>query len=212
MSEEEKKATEEVILEAAKKVFTHKGFAGARMQEIADLAGINKALLHYYFRSKDKLFEAVFRDTVQKMVPAFRDLLLSDVSFEEKIARFFSTHIGFLQANPFLPGFVIQELGHNPERLVELFQMSQLPFHTVLEQMTQMQAKGAMVPIDPRHILINMLSLSIFPFVAKPLLMTVFGFTEETYMQFLNERKQILPEMMFKTLKLSLDENAENKN
>ena len=80
--------TEQIILKAARKVFTHKGFDGARMQEIADEAGINKALLHYYFRSKDKLFEAIFKEVITTFFPRIISVLTSDLSLFEKITLF----------------------------------------------------------------------------------------------------------------------------
>ena len=84
MSEQEL-STEKTILEAAKKVFLDKGFDGARMQEIADEAGINKALLHYYFRSKDKLFDAIFEEAFKQFLPNISDIMVSDISIEEKV-------------------------------------------------------------------------------------------------------------------------------
>src|ERR1035437_6404567 len=99
MSENEK-LTEEKIFEAATIVFEEEGLSGARMQSIADRAGINKALLHYYFRTKDHLFEAVFTKLAKKMFMKFNPIFENNLSLEEKIRFFFKEHISFMQQNP----------------------------------------------------------------------------------------------------------------
>ena len=116
-------STEERILEAAKKVFIRKGMYGARMQEIADEAGINKALLHYYFRSKNKLFEAIFQEAFHEFVPNAFGILKSDMPFEEKIRLFVSNYIDLISTNPFLPIFIINEINQNPDRLGHITNM-----------------------------------------------------------------------------------------
>src|SRR6478735_10691909 len=93
-------STEEKILNAAKKVFLTKGMDGARMQDIADKAGINKALLHYYFRSKDKLFERIFIEEAQKFMPRVTHIMLSEMTLFEKIEKFVGEYIDTLIQNP----------------------------------------------------------------------------------------------------------------
>ena len=119
MSENEK-LTEEKIFEAATIVFEEEGLSGARMQSIADRAGINKALLHYYFRTKDHLFEAVFTKLAKKMFMKFNPIFENHLSLEEKIRFFFKEHISFMQQNPKLPGFILNEINHNPQRIQKL--------------------------------------------------------------------------------------------
>ncbi len=109
------KSTEEKILAAAKKVFIAKGMAGARMQDIADEAGINKALLHYYFRSKEKLFEMIFMEAAQKLFPKINFIFESDVSLFEKIENFCEEYITIMSENPYLPLFVLNEISRDPE-------------------------------------------------------------------------------------------------
>src|SRR5918997_7044366 len=94
--------TEERILDAARAVFVRHGTAGARMQEIAQEAGVNQALLHYYFRSKDRLAEAVFRQVAGRLLPTVFEILGSDLSIEEKVERFVSLYIDTLSRSPFL--------------------------------------------------------------------------------------------------------------
>jgi TetR/AcrR family transcriptional regulator len=114
---EKDKLTEERIFDAAIDVFLEKGMDGARMQNIAEKADLNKALLHYYYRTKEKLFTSVFEAVAKKLFGKFTPLLESNLSLEEKIRFFFREHIAFMQANPRLPAFVINEVNRNPERI-----------------------------------------------------------------------------------------------
>ncbi|MEJ0102141.1 MAG: TetR/AcrR family transcriptional regulator [Bacteroidota bacterium] len=106
--------TEERILEAARKVFVRKGMTGARMQEIADEAGINKALLHYYFRNKEMLFDTIFRQAAQKLFPQLNIIFESDMPLFEKIETFVATYIDVMLENPYLPMFVLGEINQDP--------------------------------------------------------------------------------------------------
>src|SRR3712207_2537327 len=99
--------TEQRILQAAKTVFMHRGMAGARMQDIADEAGINKAMLHYYFRSKEKLFEVIFREAIGKFLPKINATIALDCSLFEKIHIFCREYITVLMENPYIPLFII---------------------------------------------------------------------------------------------------------
>lgn len=202
MDDKEKKETERNIFEAAIRIFTEKGFAGSRMQEIADSAGINKALLHYYFRSKNKLFDSVFEHLIKTMLPHFGKVFSEDGSLQEKFESFFEEHISFLQKHPFLPSFVIQELNQNPDKLVRLFNYAQFPLQKLFDQIEDEQKAGRVKPIDAKHILINMLALSVFPFMTKPLMMASFNISDEGYVDFLNERKRELPKMMWDMIKV----------
>ena len=117
---ESDKQTEEKIFEAATDVFVEKGMDGARMQDIASLAGINKALLHYYFRTKDQLFNAVFEMIARKILKKFAPVFDENLSLEAKIRFFFREHIAFLQENPKLPAFILNEVNRNPARIKKL--------------------------------------------------------------------------------------------
>ena len=112
--------TETEILIAAKEIFQQKGMAGARMQEIADKAKINKALLHYYYRSKQLLFEAVFKSAFSLLAPQLNKVLNDDSDLFEKIRKFTENYVSFVIKHPYLPNFVIQELNKNPEFVQKL--------------------------------------------------------------------------------------------
>ena len=113
-SKEKETGTEEKILAAAKKVFVRKGMDGARMQDIADEAGINKALLHYYFRNKELLFEKIFADSAGRFIPKVKSILLSDADFYQKIEQFCAEYITMVMANPYMPVFVMSEMQKQP--------------------------------------------------------------------------------------------------
>lgn len=194
--------TESNIMEAAKRIFVLKGFEGARMQEIADEAGINKALLHYYFRSKDKLFEAVFIDAFVKFVPTILITLNSNSPLFRKIEVFVDHYIDVLSKNPFIPGFILHELGHNTERLSKIIRTVGLNPDLFVEQVKAEIEAGSINPIDPRDLLVNMLAMCVFPFVGKPILKVVlFKNNEEEYHEFLNRRKIAAAQFIINSIK-----------
>ncbi len=114
-------SAERKILEASKRIFQRKGMYGARMQEIADEAGINKALLHYYFRSKDKLFDAVFQDAAKSFFSKIRELINVEKPLFEKIEYFVEQYLELLMKNSFIPVFIISEVHQNPDRIKNIF-------------------------------------------------------------------------------------------
>lgn len=185
--------TQEKILEAAKKVFHRKGFEGARMQEIADEAGINKALLHYYFRNKETLFEAVFEDAFSTMFTSVFSLISKEVPFEEKIRELSVLYITFLQENSYIPWFIINGLYERPEKFGELFRRKNIQPMKVVERFRVQILEEYGVDIDPRHFFLNFLSLCIFPVVARPLLQQVFNISNAGMTRFTEERKMEVP-------------------
>jgi AcrR family transcriptional regulator len=190
MSDEARKATEDKIFEAARDVFHEQGYGGARMQEIADRAGINKALLHYYYRSKDKLFEAVFHVSAMRVVPQIIGVLTAEMPLREKIERFVHTYIDQIVANPHVPGFILQELRRNPNRLRQFVgALARDKFAGLAQDIEEAVARGEIRPIEPPHLLANIVGLCVFPFIARPMLQTVVGFDDAAYDAFLEARK-----------------------
>ncbi len=191
--------TEEKIYEAARRIFILKGMEGARMQEIADEAGINKALLHYYFRSKDNLFKAVFKDTFSKFFLKVKDSLTSDVSAKEKLNVFINNYIDLIQANPYVPQFIINEINRDPKMLKSLMFEAGTEPQKILELLLNEVHSHNLSKLDPRHIVISLLGMLVLPFVARPLLqMVYFNDDREAYDRFLNERKEIVKSMILK--------------
>jgi TetR/AcrR family transcriptional regulator len=166
--------TEERILKAAQKIFTHKGMAGARMQEIADEAGINKALLHYYFRNKDKLFRRIFQESFEMLISQVSIALDSDKPLFDKIRDIIDTYINVLTANPSLPIFVLSEINQNPDNLEKVIGNALPPvFQKLFIQVEEEVKNGSIYPIHPLHLLLNILGMVIFPFASRPLLQRI---------------------------------------
>ena len=113
-------STEEHILKVAREVFMQNGYDGTSMQMIADVAGINKSLLHYYYRSKEKLFSKIFAKVFSQFIPHVGVIFMSDMSLEEKVTSFVDRYIDVFIENPLIPIFVMQELSKNPQHLTEL--------------------------------------------------------------------------------------------
>ena len=201
MSEKELN-TEQTILEAAKKIFIRKGMDGARMQEIADEAGINKALLHYYFRSKDKLFEAIFTEAILKLVPNIMEMMKSDLPLFTKIEIFTGNYIDAFTENPFVPGFIMHELSRDPSKIVNMVKNAGINPQPFFDQVKREADAGNIIAVDPYHLIVNMLSMCIFPFVATPVLMNVlFKNNAESYSQFISQRKKEVPEFIINSIK-----------
>ncbi len=194
--------TEQSILKAARKIFTHKGFDGARMQEIANEAGINKALLHYYFRSKDKLFEAIFKDVLNTVFPKIISVLMSPVPLFEKIEKVSFNYIEMLKRNPDIAIFVFHEISRNPQRLVGNFKNVGAEFEIISMQIAEEVTAGNIIPIKAEHLIANLISLCVFPFIAKPVLMGMTGMDQDAWFRFLEERKQIIPQSIITALTL----------
>jgi len=197
------KDTEQQILNAARKVFIEKGLDGARMQEIADEAGINKALLHYYFRSKDKLFEMIFQEELGKFFPKMVTLMSSDdISIEDKVRSFVNNYISIFISNPFLPSFIIREIHRDPENLKLFFVKSGFDLGMVKFLITNLSKQLNMSFDESRHFLINMISLCIFPFAGRPLIEKIlFSENKSGYNKFLEERKSVVADYIISTLK-----------
>jgi len=193
------KTTEEKIYEAARRIFILKGMDGARMQEIADEAGINKALLHYYFRSKENLFKAVFKDTFTKFFKKIGSIILSDAPIKEKLAVFVDNYVDLIEANPYVPQFIINEINRDPQVLKTLMFESGIEPQHILILFTKERETNNSSKLDPRHIVVSIIGMLVFPFVARPLLqMVYFNDNQEAYNQFLNERKEVVKNMIFK--------------
>lgn len=196
--------TEGQILEAAKNVFQSKGMDGARMQEIADKAGINKAMLHYYYRSKQLLFEAVFKNAFSLLAPQLNAILNDDSSIEEKIRNFSSNYISFIIKHPYLPNFIIQELNRNPEFVLKLKEDKRFPNLKKFKKQIENDVKNGLIkPISAEQLFINILALNIFPFVAKPLVMAFTNTDDKAYKRLMEDRKTEVTNFIINSIKHS---------
>lgn len=194
--------TEDRIFEAATNVFVEQGLSGARMQKIADSAGINKALLHYYFRTKDKLFEAVFTKLAQKVFRKFAPIFEEKLTLEEKIRFFFREHITFLQQNPRLPGFILNEINHNPQIIKNLIKNLDLRkiWMSVLEHHKDELYKYNISEETLPQIMTTIVSLSVFPFAARGIFEVGFKNIGIDFEKYIEERKVFAAEFVIKAI------------
>lgn len=206
----EDQATEQRVLDAAHRVFLRRGTAGARMQEIADEAGVNKALLHYYFRSKERLAEAVFERAARRLFPPVLAILASDEEIEAKVERTVAHYLDTLSETPFLPGYVLAELQHHPERITRMLEtvagvpvegFGQRIFARLGAQIEERVRAGTLRPVRADQFVVNLLSLCIFPFAARPLLDVALGLSPGGFEAFIQERKRLLPEFFLHALR-----------
>lgn len=195
-------STEQKILQAARKVFISKGMSGARMQDIANEADINKALLHYYFRSKEKLFETVFKEISGNLFPRINSIFEANIPLFEKIEQFCEAYIEKLIENPFIPLFVLNEMNRNPEVFAEKILGGKLPnLKIVLTQIQENINQGIIKSIKPEHLFMNMISMCIFPFVSKPMYVAVSGAKDADFLKLMKERKTEIPKFIIDSIK-----------
>lgn len=192
--------TEAQILKAAREVFIAKGLDGARMQEIADHAGINKALLHYYFRTKEKLFEAVFREVASNLFPAMKQVLSAELGIKEKITFFVKVYLKAIRENPFIPGFVMNTLNIDPGRFLQYISKAEINPMLLQEQLNEEAARGLIRPVKAENLLVNIIALCVFPFLARPIIQNLFQMDNENYTAYLEARESEIVDFVLKSI------------
>ena len=186
-------STEEKFKDAARIVFTKKGYAATKTRDIAEEAGLNLALLNYYFRSKEKLFEIVMIERVQQLFSFIAPALNNPAtSLDEKLDLIAVSYMEMLTANPDLPLFVLSEIRNNPERFGK---MAQSIGHVLKSYFVQ-QLGERNKEINPLQFFLNFLGMMVFPFIAKPIFLTAGPVSEEAFIQMLEERKTLIPKWM----------------
>ncbi|MCU0472771.1 MAG: TetR/AcrR family transcriptional regulator [Bacteroidales bacterium] len=200
---EKDKQTEEKIFESATEVFIEKGMDGARMQDIADHAGINKSLLHYYYRTKDHLFNAVFEMIAGQMFKKFAPVFDEKLSLEEKIKFFFREHITFMQKNPGLPAFLLNEINRNPARIKKLIrQIDVNKLWLTLEAQHKDELKKYNITKQTiPQLMSTMAAISVFPFAARGILEGIFEKMDINFNDYIEERKVFAADFVIKAIK-----------
>ncbi|MFV5700896.1 TetR/AcrR family transcriptional regulator [Flavobacterium sp. XS2P12] len=194
--------TEEKIFNAARIVFQKKGFSGARMQEIADEAGINKAMLHYCFKNKQLLFKAVFMNAFGQLAPQINTIFNSDETIFNKIRKFTYSYISFVIDNPYLPQFVIQEMNNNPEFVMSFLNHENRPNPTLLiSQIEKEITAGIIKPINPKQLLLDIFSMTVFPFAAQMMVKGIIQISDSEFNQLMEERKTSIAEQIINSIK-----------
>jgi len=195
--------TKEKIIEAAREIFTQKGLAGARMKEIAEKAEINQALLHYHFKSKQVLFDMVFQRQAFKMFEVIRNVVFSDQKPLKKIDDLVAGEHEAMKDFPTLPLFVLYESMQNPGLIDEFTKDKPIPmliqkfrgeFQTAIDS-------GEMRDVDPRHIVVNTMSMILYPMIAKPLLKVMLKLDDAGFDEFIAERSTLVAEFVRASLR-----------
>jgi AcrR family transcriptional regulator len=195
--------SQERIITAATKVFTLKGLEGARMQDIADGAQINKAMLHYYFKNKQQLFEIIFDQKLNQVIGAITSLLNTNISFEQRIREFVEKEISIIKEFPSMPLFVIMEVRKNPSLLLHKLNdnnMAQIREKLSLVVKYEIEA-GRIRSITVDELFMNIISLCIYPIVAEPVIKQVLNMTDQQYEKILDERKKTIADLIINDLK-----------
>ena len=205
MPEEKESETQKLILDAAMKVFTQRGFDGARTEEIAKEAGINRALLHYYYRDKQTIFNMIFEERFKEFFVGIFQIFSSDQPILEKIRLLIDHEISMLLKHPDLARFIITEVANRPERLIEYGQKLGVNPRTFVEsfekQLTAEIKIGTIKPIQPRQLLMNIMSLCIYPFVAQPIFRTMMQLDKATFNNMMEARKKEVYTFIMNALK-----------
>jgi len=190
--------TEKLIKETAKRVFFQKGLLNATTQQIADEAGVNRALIHYYFRSRDQLFKAILEEAVNETRNKVDSIFNSDEPFKVKISKYLDVFIDRNAEFPYMQNFIITEIMQDPEKMKEHFsrKRNHMLKH-IVPPLTKEIESGNMEAIDPEHFIVNMMSMCSYPLVAKPFIQNMFSYDDKMYRKFLKERKQVIYKVLF---------------
>lgn len=186
--------TEEKIKEAARKIFTSKGFAATRTRDIAEEAGMNLALLNYYFRSKQKLFEIVMLENFQQFIGSIQSIINdTDTTLDEKLDNLVDFYIDQIIKYPDLPLFILNELKTNSKFLKGKIDKQVMLKSHFIQQVKSELIKNKKAKTNPLHIIFNTFSMILFPFVAKPFIMEAALTKNEDFIALMNERKKMIP-------------------
>ena len=199
-------STEEKIKEAARRVFTRKGYAATRTRDIAEESGYNLALINYYFRSKEKLFDIIMLDNLHLFIHSVMAIVNDPATtLQEKIEILISHYIDMLIKNPDIPIFVLSEINANPAKLASKLGFSKVQHGNIflVKQWNELAATKNAPKINPLHIVMNVLSLTIFPFIASPLLRNRTGISIDEFNKLMEERKQLIPVWINAIMKIS---------
>lgn len=188
--------SEERIKAAARKVFHQKGYAATRTRDIEEEAGINHAMVNYYFRSKEKLFGIVMTETMGQFFKGVGVILNDEsTSLEKKIEQVVANYIDLLLEEPDLPTFIFNEVRPNPQFFVEQSPIREVLTNSALtRQYAEAVARGEISEPNLMHAILNVIGLVIFPFVAKPILSAITNLPEEQYKALMLQRKEQIPQ------------------
>lgn len=199
------KTTEEKIKEAARKVFLEKGYGLTRTRDIAEAAGINTALLNYYFRSKEKLFNIIITESIKELFSALLDIIENDkTDLSHKIDTVVNRYADVFLESPHLPLFVLSELQSQPELF---FKQVGIPSNILLNsyffRQLEEQLQKTNLKIEPIHIFVNIIALTILPVIARPIMNHVHSMDNDGFSDFIEARRKLVPMWIKDMLKLN---------
>ena len=192
------------IVESARKLFIKKGLKGTTVRDIAAESGVNVAMVNYYFRSKEKLFDAIFEEAFSILAEKIFYLMDSDLPFFELIRKWIYSYYDMLFEYPDLPIFVLNELGANPQKLREkfIYKNVRLLYMKLAKRIKKEEAKGTIRPIPIPDFLLNVISLSIFPFAARPVATQFLNLSEADYAQLLDKHREYVAGFVINAIKM----------
>ena len=190
--------TEKLIKEKAKILFFQKGFINATTQEIADEAGVNRALIHYYFRSREQMLDILLNETLLEKRGRVRTILSSELPFREKIAHYINTIVDYGLTYPYLDNFIISETARHPNKVKDFCAKDRIKSSDLIrEQLEEEIQKKKIASISPEHFMINLSSMCNYPLLAKSVLQAIYGMSDTAYRKFLLERKRAIYNAIF---------------
>jgi TetR/AcrR family transcriptional regulator len=190
--------TETRIKEKAKSLFFQKGLLNATTQEIADEAGVNRALIHYYFRSREQMLEMLLEETLSEKKNRARNILSSDMPFREKIAHYIDAVVDYGLKYPYLENFIISETARRPDLMKEYCSRDRIKSSDLIETQLQEEISAKrMAPISAQHFMVNLVAMCNYPMLAKSVIQTIHGMTDSAYRKFLAERKRVIFSTIF---------------
>jgi AcrR family transcriptional regulator len=190
------------ILRAANNIFQTKGLSGARMQEIANEAKINKSMLHYYFKNKKTLFEASFIDSLSTLVSQLNIILNDEITIVDKIEKFTNNYALFISKHPHITTYIIQELNMNPKFTEPLITSQNFPSMEKFNKQVEQEVKqGILIPTSGEQLFVHIISLTIFPFMASFLLDSIIGRDQNIFPDLLEKRKTEISDFIINSIK-----------
>lgn len=201
---EDSKSIEKQIVKAARKIFITKGYDGARIREIATEAGVNFSLVNYHFHSKDNLFAIVFDDIFDEILGGLSSILNDDIPLFDKIRQVVSLYIDTVVDNRDIPLFIISELGRNPERLKKHILSKHFSYENLKPLFDQIRSEneaGLINPVEPVNLFLNIVSLCIFPGLARPVAEIILSINDNQYDFLMKNRKKEVADFVINAIK-----------
>lgn len=190
------------IKQAANALFLEKGFGRTTTRDIASKADVNLALVNYYFRSKEDLFKTIMLETLERFIGQLQVLLNDESSFEDKVYQVVENYIELLKTRPDLPVFMLSEIRNHPEELAERLNLRNLMVKAKFFQELTMRCPDGVMPV---HLFANLLSMTVFPYIAKPVLSAGIGLNDEAFLLMMEQRKQLIPQWFLSMLKPQIE-------